>query len=293
MDLFANLTSRRYPPAQFAALAEEAGYAGVTCSDHYWISDVFPHVWVSLAAMASATSRVTVAPSFVNNLFRSPFEFAQASFELHRLSNGRYEAGLGAGWTEAEVVATGQVYPDGRTRARMYREALLIVRELFRSGQCDFEGDHYRMHVPKLESLAAAPIPLVASVGGPWTVRNVTPIVDRVELKVIGRATRGGSLDLAVLAAITEEELVRLVADVRDVRDDIPIGLFLMVAAGTGPEVEALAGRLGDNLCGRFVGEPAKVLDNLRALEQLGLTRVQVTEFVPGTIANLGMELTR
>jgi len=291
MDLFANLTSRRYPPAEFAANAEEAGFAGVTCSDHYWITDVFPHVWVSLAAMATATTRVTVAPSFVNNLLRSPFEFAQASFELHRLSNGRYEAGLGAGWTEAEIVATGRQYPDGPTRARMYREALLIVRELFRTGQCEFEGEHYQMHVPKLQSLAAAPIPLVASVGGPWTVRNITPLVDRIELKVIGRATRGGSLDLAILAEITEDDLVRLVADVREVRDDIPIGLFLMVAAGTGPEVDALAARLGDNLCGRFVGEPAKVLDNLRALEPLGITRVQVTEFVPGTIANLGGEL--
>jgi alkanesulfonate monooxygenase SsuD/methylene tetrahydromethanopterin reductase-like flavin-dependent oxidoreductase (luciferase family) len=188
-------------------------------------------------------------------------------------------------------VATGRKYPDGPTRARMYREALLIVRELFRTGQCDFEGEHYQMHVPKLQSLAAAPIPLVASVGGPWTVRNITPLVDRIELKIIGRATRGGSLDLGVMAEITEDELVRLIADVREVRDDIPISLFLMVAAGDGPELDAIAARLGDNLCGRFVGEPAKVLDHLRGLEPLGITRVQVTEFVPGTIANLGEEL--
>ena len=127
MELFANLTSTRYEPAEFASAAEAAGFDGVTCSDHYFLTDLFPHVWVSLAAMASATERVQIAPSFVNNLFRSPFEFAQASASMQRLANGRYEAGLGAGWTAGEMIATGQEYPDGPVRARQYREALLIV----------------------------------------------------------------------------------------------------------------------------------------------------------------------
>ena len=87
------------------------------------IGSAIPRVWVSLAAMASATKRVTLAPSFVNNLFRSPFEFAQASASMQRLAGGRYEAGLGAGWTEGEMIATDQLYPDGPTRARKYREA--------------------------------------------------------------------------------------------------------------------------------------------------------------------------
>ncbi len=291
MELFANLTSSRYEPDEFARAAEAAGFDGVTCSDHYWLRDLYPHVWVSLAAMASATQRVTLAPSFVNNLFRSPFEFAQAGVSMQRLAGGRYEAGLGAGWTEGEIVATGSEYPDGRTRARMYREALLIVRELFTTGRCDFEGEHYRMHVPELRGFSANPIPLVASVGGDWTLRNITPIVDRVELKVIGRATRGGSLDLPVMAGVTEDELVSMIDTVRDVRDDIPIGLFMLIGAGTGPEIDALSSTLGDNLCGRFVGEPAKVLENLVALEELGISRVQVTEFVPGSIENLGREL--
>ncbi len=291
MELFANLTSTRYVPAEFAASAEALGFDGVTCSDHYWLSDLFPHVWVSLAEMAAATDRVTVAPSFINNLFRSPFEFAQASASMQRLANGRYEAGLGAGWTESEMVATGQVYPDGPTRARMYREAILIVRELFTTGRCDFDGDHFKMQVPELAGLSAQPIPLVASVGGDWTIRNISPLVDRVELKVIGRATRGGSLDIGVMASIVEDELLAMVDKVRQASADVPISLFLMVGAGVGPEVDGLAGRLGDNFCGRFVGEPAKVLENLRALEEIGISRVQVTEFVPGTIANLGKEL--
>jgi alkanesulfonate monooxygenase SsuD/methylene tetrahydromethanopterin reductase-like flavin-dependent oxidoreductase (luciferase family) len=291
MQLFANLTSRRYPVPEYAAFVEQAGFDGVTCSDHYWLSDVFPHVWVSLAAMAMSTDRITVAPSFVNNLFRSPFEFAQASVQMHELSGGRYEAGLGAGWTESELVATGQTYPTGPERARRYREALLIVRELFRTGRCDFDGEFHHIHVPQLPSLAAAPIPLVASVGGPWTLRNITPIVDRVELKLISRATRGGTLDLAAMSTVEEDDLRRMVDEVRAVRDDIPIGLFLMVAAGDDARVDGLRTTLGDGFCGRFVGEPRAVLEQVRALEAHGISRVQITEFTPGTMHRLAEEL--
>lgn len=286
MELFANLTSNRYDPGGFARDAEGWGFDGVTCSDHYWLREVFPHLWVSLAAMAGATERVTIAPSFANNLFRSPFEFAQASIAMQRLSNGRYEAGLGAGWTEREMLATGQVFPEGRVRARMYREALLIVRQLLTTGACSFTGEHYTMDVPKLAIAPFAPIPLVASVGGPWTLRSITPIVDRVELK-FGRTTRAGALDVAALASVDQQELVSMVDTVREVRDDIPIGLFLLIAVGDDATVAPVRGMLGSNFAGRFAGTPAQVLENLHALEAMGVSRVQLTEFLPGSIERL------
>ena len=88
--------------------------------------------------------------------------------------------------------------------------------------------------------------------------------MDRVELK-FGRTTRGGALDMAAMATVTRDELAGMVDEVRTVRDDVEIGLFLLIAVGDNPEVEATAEALGDNLCGGFAGEPAKVLDNLRS----------------------------
>ena len=131
--------------------------------------------------------------------------------------------------------------------------------------------------------MPADPPPLVASVGGPWTVRNITPIVDRVELK-FGRTTRGGQLDLEALASVTRDELAGMVEEVRAVRSDIEIGLFVLVSAGDSPEVKTMSDLLGDNLCGGFTGEPARVLDNLRSLEELGISRLQVTEMVKGSL---------
>ncbi len=290
IQLFANLTSNRYDPGEFAKFAEDAGFDGATCSDHYWMREAAPHVWVALAAMGCATQRITIAPSFVNNLARSPFEFVQASVAMHRLSGGRFEAGLGAGWNENEIVATGQTYPSGPQRARMYREALLIARQLLTEGRCTFDGEHYRMEVPFIEALRAPEIPLVASVGGSWTMRHITPIVDRVELK-FGRTTRGGSLDIPALASVTQDELVGMIAAVREVRPDIPIGLFVLFAAGEGAAVEAVRASMGDNLCAEFVGDPKRVLDRLRSLESLGIGRVQLTELVPGSLERLGEAL--
>ncbi len=68
---------------------------------------------------------------------------------------------------------------------------------------------------------------------------------------------------------------------------DVWVGLFVLIGAGDTPEVKAMSDVLGDNLCGGFVGEPAKVLENLRSLEDLGISRIQVTEMVKGSTANL------
>jgi len=82
-------------------------------------------------------------------------------------------------------------------------------------------------------------------------------------------------------------QLAAMVAQVREVAPEVPIGVFAMVAVGDRDEVGALHRQLGDNLYGGFVGERAKVLDSLRSLEALGIQRVQVSEFVKGSILRL------
>lgn len=121
-------------------------------------------------------------------------------------------------------------------------------------------------------------------------MRHIPPIVDRVELK-FGRTTRGGRLDMEAMASITRDELAGMVDTVQAAKPGVPMGLFLLVAVGDGAEVRALIDVLGDNLCVGFAGEPARVLDNLRSLESLGIGRVQVTELVKGSIEQLAKVL--
>ncbi len=295
MELFANLSEAVVDPADWARRREAEGYDGLGCSEHLWMAGrgvrPFPHLWVTLATMAAATSRVRLTPSFANNLFRSPVEFAQAALMMQAVSRGRFEAGLGAGWLEEEMTRTGRPYPDGRTRARMFAEAVRIVRALLDEGRCAFTGEHYQVDVPVLGPRWNPPPPLVASVGSPWTMANVTPLVDRVELK-IGRTTRDGAIDFAQLASVTVEEVRAMVERVRSAKPGIPVSVLAFVAVGDHPAVGAMRAALGDGFYGSLCDpEPSAVAERLLALVDLGIDRVQVTEWSAGSFEALAPAL--
>jgi len=292
MQWFANLTTAVDDPGGWARDREAEGYDGVACSDHFWVArqhvTPFPHLWVTLATMAAATQHVILQPAFANNLLRHPVEFAQASLSMQVVSDGRFEAGLGAGWARDEMDRTGQTFPDGRTRARMFREAVQIVRELVAGRPCAFHGDHYQVDVPVLGPQPATPPPVVASVGSPWTMRNVTPLVERVELKM-GRSTRSGGLDLAALASVTRDEVREMVDTVRSVNPAVLVSVLAFVACG--PDAAPMQRALGDGLYGSMVGEPSRVAEQLRSLGELGIDRVQVSQWVPGSMSAIAPHL--
>ena len=287
MQWFANLTSAIADPAGWARDREAEGYDGVACADHIWMSrrgvTPYPHVFVTLAAMAGATERVQLMPAFANNLFRHPIEFAQASLSLQVVSKGRFEAGLGAGWASAEIEQTGRTFPDGRTRARMFHEAAQIVRDVLSGRACRFEGEHYSVDLPELGQPGAAPPPLVLSVGSPWTMRNVTPLADRVELK-IGRSTRGGGLDLAALGTVTGDEVRAMVSTVKEASPDVEVSMLAYVACGAG--TDAMRDTIGtEGLFSTWLGEPAEVAEQLHTLAGLGIDRVNLSQWTPGSLS--------
>ncbi len=292
LELFPNYnTTRPEAPGEWARAREAEGWHGVTASDHFVTMDLtFPHLWVALTEMACATRRIRIASSFANNLFRSPVEFAQAAMSLARVAQGRFEAGLGAGWIEEEIRRIGWPFPVPRERAGRYVEAMRIVRSIFDTGGCRFEGEFYSIDVapPGLSELAPAPPLLVGSAGGPRMLREIPPHVDRIEIQPNAAATRGGAVDLDVQSAITEADVREAVARVRRVREDLPIGIFVLVGAVPAAEVAPLRAAFGDGFMARFMGEPASVAQAICDLEGLGFDRAQLTEMAPGTIERLG-----
>lgn len=292
MEFFANYPAGAGTEPDIWAREKEAeGWHGICASDHLWVGTTrYPHVFVAATQMACATSTVRITTSFCNNLFRSPVEFAQAALALQAASGGRFEAGLGAGWARDEIEAMGGQYPDGPTRVSMYVEALQVVSELLRTGQCRFEGSHYRVHIggeQRLAPLSDHPPPLIASAGGPRALREVTPLVDRVEIKASARATRVGHLDFAIMASVTEDEVRGQVERVRRVDAAVPLGIFILTAVGDEPAVQALKAGLGNGYLSRFMGAPDDVAAALRQLGEMGIDRVQLTELTPGSHSSL------
>ena len=157
-----------------------------------------------------------------------------------------------------------------------------VAREVLAGRPCTFTGEHYTVDLPVLGPQPATPPPLVLSVGSPWTMRNITPLADRVELKM-GRSTRGGGLDLAALGSVTADEVRSMVDTVKSAKPDVQVSVLVFV--GCGPDADAFRSTLGDGLYGTWVGEPATVAENLRALADIGIDRVNISQWLPGSIS--------
>ncbi|WP_162142127.1 LLM class flavin-dependent oxidoreductase [Ilumatobacter coccineus] len=279
-----NLVDADVDPRAWAAEREAEGWHGLSVADHFFTDTrAYPHVWVSAAAMAAATTRATISTAFANNLFRSPVEVAQAALQLQVVSDGRFELGLGAGWSKSEAIGASIEYPAPGVRAGRYAEAAHIVRTLLHTNACTFAGEHYTVDVPVLGP-AVTPPPLIGSVGGPRTMREVTPHLDRVELKVQSAATRGGALDLGVMASIPASRITDMIEQVRAVNPDIEISMFVLCSVGDDPRTKGVAKALAsgglssdERLFERFFGSPEHVAEGLDWLETMGVSAASIT----------------
>ncbi len=292
MEFVANFLTAEEPAAEWARRREDEGWSLLGCADHFFSPNrAYPHIWVTLATFAAATTRVGLTTSFANNLFRSPVEFAQAALQMQAVSGGRFEAGLGAGWDRDEAVAAGIDYPAAGERADRYAEAVEIVRRLLTDGSCSFRGEHYQVDVPVIGPRLLPPPVLVASLGGDRTIRRIGPIVDRIELQLISSATRGGTLDLPTLAAIPRSHLDDLVAKVRAVNETAPLGVFILCSIGDDDRTRSLEARLEGSFIGGFFGQPAKVASSLHELAGSGISRAQLSPFTDTSLELLAPHL--
>jgi alkanesulfonate monooxygenase SsuD/methylene tetrahydromethanopterin reductase-like flavin-dependent oxidoreductase (luciferase family) len=123
----------------WARRAEELGFDSVWLSDHFFYSfgrygaDPTPiaalEPLTALGGIAAATTRVRLGVIVLAAGFRPPALVAKAAATIDRLSAGRFELGLGAGWLEDEFAAFG--YPFGSVRER-FDELESVLTELAR-----------------------------------------------------------------------------------------------------------------------------------------------------------------
>jgi alkanesulfonate monooxygenase SsuD/methylene tetrahydromethanopterin reductase-like flavin-dependent oxidoreductase (luciferase family) len=274
-----NLNLSTVPAVEWAARREAEGWHKLMIADHILDeAGPAPHVWSVLGALAATTTRVQLGTGVGCNLFRHPVEFAQASLSVQRLSGGRFEAALGAGWTETELVQTGRPMPPPGVRASMLIEAVQIVRQVFDSGEARFDGEHYQVDIKGLDRLDdLGPPPLVVAAGGPRVIRGVAPYVDKLELMPASRASRGGGWDKTAYAAITVDDVRELIDFARSTRDDIVIQFHVAcrvddpsrgsATRSTGP---------GDSFLRAFYGPADQVAEALLAIGDLGIDDVYI-----------------
>jgi alkanesulfonate monooxygenase SsuD/methylene tetrahydromethanopterin reductase-like flavin-dependent oxidoreductase (luciferase family) len=133
--------------AGLAAEAEAAGWDGFFVWDHVrWREPVVDvaDTQVTLAAIATATSRIRLGPLVTPLARRRPVKVARETATLDRLSGGRLTLGVGLGDDEfgREYSMTGEEL-DGRRRAQMLDEALEILVGAWSGEPVHHRGEHY------------------------------------------------------------------------------------------------------------------------------------------------------
>lgn len=139
---------------RIARATEDLGFDGFFRSDHYLhMGDVSglpdpSDAWVTLAGLARETSRIRLGTLVTSATFRRPGPLAISVANVDRMSGGRVEFGIGAGWFEAEHAAYGMPFPDVAERFDRLEEQVAIVHGLWTTPEAepfDFDGVHYQL----------------------------------------------------------------------------------------------------------------------------------------------------
>lgn len=170
--------------ATWAKRAEALGFDSVCVSDHLFYSfgrygaDPSPiasfEAMTLLSAVAAITQRVRVGTLVLCAPFRDAGMLAKMAVTVDRISGGRLDLGIGAGWSKEEFDAFGFEFGSVGERFRALEETLAVLQAFGRSeGPVTFDGASAHLRdAPMLPPSVQRPIPvMVGGKGGPRLLR--------------------------------------------------------------------------------------------------------------------------
>jgi F420-dependent oxidoreductase-like protein len=186
--------------------AERLGFEGVWGFDHFQPmygegpGECFEGM-TTLAALASATSRVRLGLLVTGVTYRHPSLYATQAITIDHASHGRLDMALGAAWFEPEHRALGFPFPPTGQRFDLLEETLQVVTRLMTGERVSFAGTHIT-----LQDAQVRPVPVQQPhppiwIGGSGT-RRTLPIAARY---ADAWHTYGGPDQLAMLSGRLDE----------------------------------------------------------------------------------------
>lgn len=155
-----------------AQLAEQAGFDVIWYCHDLFLRDA----WVTLTAIAAATSRVRIGTCIVNPFTADPAEVAMHAATLQEYSGGRFILGIGPGEPAfLDLVGKRQERP-----LTGLREAVLILRRLLAGEAAPFDGtvfSHWKSGA-HLADPPSTPIPIYIGGQGPRALRLMGELGD-------------------------------------------------------------------------------------------------------------------
>jgi coenzyme F420-dependent glucose-6-phosphate dehydrogenase len=169
MRIFYGAGHEQFKPSELlrhAQLAEEAGFDGVACSDHFqpwWEPGESGHAWPWLGAVGASTSKAMIGTAVTPAVKRyHPALVAQAFATLEEMFPGRVFLGAGSGESLNES-PFGFDWPDGGEQLEMMDEALDMIRRLWNGETIESGSKHFPTKDAKLHTRPPKPPPLYVS----------------------------------------------------------------------------------------------------------------------------------
>jgi len=184
MKIGYSLASEDFTPQELlhqAALAEEAGFAGLWISDHYhpWTSAQghSPFVWSVIGGLAQVTTLPVMTGVTCPTTRIHPAIIAQAAATCAVMLEGRFRLGVGTGEALNEHIL-GDRWPGASVRLEMLEEAIEVMRLLWQGGQRSHHGKHYTVENARVYDLPEEQTPIIVASGGPRSLELAARVGD-------------------------------------------------------------------------------------------------------------------
>lgn len=267
-----------------ARAAEAAGFDGLALMDHLappLAEDQPMFEALSLALwLAAHTDRLTLGHLVLCDGVRAPAVLARQVVALDQASAGRFELGIGAGSTPAELGRFGLGAPPARSeRVARLGETLAVLRGLWSGEPFSFAGRFHRLEEAQQRPVPTRPIPVVIGGSGADVL-----------------ALAASSAQWWNLPAHHHDRLDRLRPASLPARTSVQLVVTFTRRGADRAEVEGLADRRYGWMspAGRVAGTGPELVERLGALAAGGVERLYLwfTDFAPpDTLAAFGQEV--
>jgi probable F420-dependent oxidoreductase len=282
-----------------ACRAEEWGFDSVWLSDHIALDvakyggpaesyAAFEPI-TTLGALACAVPRVRVGTLVLLEALRPAAVLAKALATVDRISGGRLDVGLGAGWYEPDYEAIGLPMPTPGERIARLREALDVVGGLLGGSPHTFAGRYHQSQHAVVDppALQVPRPPLFVGGKGDRVLRAAVDLADgwntcwvwtpdayRERLEVLDRAC--GSADRDPASVWRSVGLYALCGE-----DEVDLRRRFERLRAAGPRGVLDGVDLDEWRVGRLVGTPEQLLEQVEVWRGLGVETLVVN---PGSV---------
>jgi F420-dependent oxidoreductase-like protein len=278
--------------------AEAAGLEAFFRSDHY---ASFPggggkpttDAWTTLAGLARETSTIRLGVLVSPVTFRLPGNLAKVIQTVDEMSDGRVEAGFGAGWNDDEHAQLGLPFPKLGERFDMLEEQMAIIHGLWTEPDgWSFDGEHWQVRGSKRHGEigragrrhphiifggkgGARLAGMIARFGDEFNLNSASPSdAPAAYARVRAACTEiGRDPDEVVLSAMTGVLVAETEADLQARVADL--------LAALGETADGAEAWLAERRGRWIMGTPEQALERVRALEANGTQRIMLQDFVP------------